>query len=156
MTKDKTINVLYVDDEIHNLEPFTATFRRYFKVFTALSAKEAEILLENHEIHVLVTDQRMPVKTGTELLAEAVKKYPHQVRILLTAFADTTVIKDAKIRGQIFCYLEKPWKEHELKKAIIMGYEAYTWKRETENLKKELELRKNEINSVAKQKRKSE
>ena len=84
----KTINVLYVDDEVNNLEAFRATFRRDFNVFTAISAKEAEGILDaENDIHILITDQRMPLKSGTELLAESVRKYPYQIRILLTAHA---------------------------------------------------------------------
>ena len=69
MMEFKTINVLYVDDEVNNLEAFRATFRRDFNVFTAISAKEAEAILDaNNDIHILITDQRMPEKLGTELL----------------------------------------------------------------------------------------
>ena len=69
MDKHQNINVLYVDDEQNNLISFTAGFRKQFNVFTALSAKEAESILAKENIHVLITDQRMPEKTGTELLA---------------------------------------------------------------------------------------
>ncbi len=74
MTKHEMINILYVDDEEYNLIYFVAVFRRYFNVFTALSAKEAEVTLAQNDIHVLITDQRMPIKLGTELLADSVKK----------------------------------------------------------------------------------
>lgn len=128
MTNDKTINVLYVDDEVNNLISFTATFRKFFNVFTALSAKEAEVILSKKNIHVLITDQRMPVKLGTELLAESVKKYPDQSRVLLTAFAETIEIKEAKKLGYIFRSIEKPWNEEQLKDVIQLGYESCLWK----------------------------
>lgn len=126
---EKIINVLYVDDEKNNLKPFIATFRRYFNVFTALSAKEAETILDNvKDIHVLITDQRMPVKLGTELLAESVKKYPEQTRIIMTAFNETIEIKEAIKKGYVFRSMEKPWNEEELNDAIKLGYESYIWK----------------------------
>ena len=84
--KDEEIRILYVDDEENNLFAFKAAFRRYFMVYTTVSADEAKIILAKNEIHVLITDQRMPGTLGTELLAEVVKEYPDQIRILLTAW----------------------------------------------------------------------
>ncbi len=126
MDKERFINVLFVDDEINNLNSFKSTFRRDFNVFLALSAKEAEHILEiEKNIHVLITDQKMPVKLGTELLAETVKKFPNQTRILLTAHASNEALIDAEERGQIFAYMEKPWNEELLKQYIINGYDFF-------------------------------
>lgn len=125
---EKIINVLYVDDEHDNLKSFLSAFRRDFNIFTALSAKEAELILSLNNIHVLITDHRMPVKLGTELLEDAIKKYPEQERIIITAFSDTIEIKEAVKRGQVFRLLEKPWNDEELRDAIKIGYESYTWR----------------------------
>ncbi len=125
----QNINILYVDDEIGNLTGFTSYFRRFYTVFTAISAKEAEAILDNvKDIHVLITDQRMPTKLGTELLAESVKKYPEQTRIIMTAFNETIEIKEAIKKGYVFRSMEKPWNEEELNDAIKLGYESYIWK----------------------------
>lgn len=138
MTNTKAINVLYVDDEANNLQSFAAAFRRDFTVFTALSAKDAELILSSNDIHVLITDQRMPVKTGTELLAEAVKKNPDQIRILLTGYTDIEALIDAINNGHIFKYLQKPWNEDELKTAIQDGYKLFDLKRREKELLKKL------------------
>lgn len=111
MAKEVIINVLYVDVEEHNLQAFKATFRKSFNVFTANSVNEAEVVLANNDIHVLITDQRMPVKSGTELLAETTKKYPDQIRILLTAFADINCMYDAVKKGHVYRILKKPWNQ---------------------------------------------
>lgn len=125
----QNINILYVDDEIGNLTGFTSYFRRFYTVFTAISAKEAEAILDNvKDIHVLITDQRMPLKLGTELLDESIKKYPEQTRIIMTAFKETIEIKEAIKKGHVFRSMEKPWNEEELKDAIKLGYESYIWK----------------------------
>ncbi len=128
MAKHEPINILYVDDEENNLKSFIATFRRCFNVFTALSAKDAEIILAENDIHILITDQRMPIKLGTELLVDSVKKYPEQTRIIITAFKETIEIKEAIKKGHVFRSIEKPWNEEELKDAIMLGYESYIWK----------------------------
>lgn len=121
MAKEIIINVLYVDDEEHNLQAFKATFRKFFNVFIANSAKEAELILAANDIHVLITDQRMPLKTGTELLAETTKKYPDQIRILLTAFADVNCMEDAIKKGHVYRILKKPWDQTSLQEAIEEG-----------------------------------
>src|SRR6187431_1188651 len=119
------IKVLYVDDEENNLSAFKASFRRQFTVFTAISADEALKVLSENDIHILITDQRMPGTLGTELLAQALKDNPDQIRILLTGFSDIEAIKDAINRGQIYHYLQKPWNDQELKDTIENAYRIY-------------------------------
>ena len=128
------IHVLYVDDEEQNLISFKASFRRYFEIFTANSANEAQKILIENTIHVLITDQRMPETLGTELLAKAVLDYPDQTRILLTGYTDIEALKDAVNRGHIFRYLEKPWNDDELKKTIEDSFHVYNIKKEQEEL----------------------
>jgi response regulator RpfG family c-di-GMP phosphodiesterase len=126
MREKNDINVLYVDDEIKNLESFKAAFRREFNVFTALSANEAESILEtNNEIHVIVSDQRMPGKLGTEFLEQAVSNYPNQTGILLTAFCDDEEVLEAEKKKYIYRAVEKPWEVNILKEYIEEGYDIY-------------------------------
>jgi len=61
---NKKINILYVDDEANNLMSFKATFRIKYNVFTAISGEEAKKILDNNDIHIIITDQRMPEMTG--------------------------------------------------------------------------------------------
>jgi len=138
MSEESNINVLYVDDEENNLSAFKASFRRHFTVFTAISADEGQKVLAANEIHVLITDQRMPGTLGTELLAQAVKDYPDQIRILLTGFSDIEAIKDAINRGQIYHYLQKPWKDDELKTTIEEAYKVYHLKMKQKELSTQL------------------
>lgn len=138
MSEDLKINVLYVDDEENNLLAFKASFRRDFSVFTAISADEGTKILVDNEIHVLITDQRMPGTLGTELLAQAVKDYPDQIRILLTGFSDIEAIKDAINRGQIYHYLQKPWNDEELRTTIQNAFQVYHLKRKQKELSEQL------------------
>jgi len=125
MEQDNQISVLYVDDEENNLIAFKASFRRNFKIYTALSALEAKEILSKNLIHVLITDQRMPVTNGSELLRQAVKENPDQMRILLTGFSDFDALTDAVNEGKIYRYLQKPWDDVELRNVIIEAYEIY-------------------------------
>jgi response regulator RpfG family c-di-GMP phosphodiesterase len=150
MLENKIINVLYVDDEDENLVSFTANYRRYFNIYTALSVREAHEILSKNYIHVLITDQRMPETLGTELLVDAVKKYPNQVRILLTAYVDAEAIMIAVNNGHVFKYLLKPWDHEELKNSIIEGYDFYLKNIMKEEIIKNLELTIKELNSALK------
>lgn len=140
------INVLYVDDEIHNLESFRANFRRHYNVYTALSAAEARQKLSEIEIHVLIADQKMPMTAGTCLLEEAIRAYPVQTRILLTAYAENEAIIDAFQRGLIFKYALKPYAPESLKDIIDEAYELYSLKQVKEQLYKEWVKTNEELN----------
>ena len=146
------IHVLYVDDEEQNLISFKASFRRYFEIFTANSANEAQKILIENTIHVLITDQRMPETLGTELLAKAVLDYPDQTRILLTGYTDIEALKDAVNRGHIFRYLEKPWNDDELKKTIEDSFHVYNIKKEQEELNKKILLTNEQLEFMLRQK----
>ena len=134
---EKNIHVLYVDDQLHNLESFRANFRRLYSIYTATSAVEARKILLENEIHVLITDQKMPETLGTHLLEEAIKEYPEQVRILITGYVDTEAILDAFQRGLIYRYVFKPYKPEELSELINKAYEVFCLKQIKESLYKE-------------------
>lgn len=152
MSTDQKINVLYVDDEENNLNAFKASFRRYFNIHTALSAAEATAILSANEIHVLITDQRMPGTLGTELLAQVVKDYPDQIRILLTGFSDIDAIKDAINRGQIYHYLQKPWNDVELKETIESAFKVYDLKKKQQKLNEQLTVVNEQLEFMLRQK----
>ena len=124
MEKEK-IHILYVDDETNNLVAFKANFRRDYEIFTAESAEEGMKILRNNHIHIIITDQRMPVKTGVEFLEEVIKVFTDPIRILLTGYSDIQVVIDAINKGQVFRYLMKPFNELELKVAINNASEIY-------------------------------
>ncbi len=114
--------VLYVDDEENSLKAFKANFRKDYEIFTANTALEAKQILASNDIHILITDQKMPGTKGTELLEQACNNYPNQVRILLTGYSDIEAIILAINKGHIFSYVKKPWVEVELKKVIDTAF----------------------------------
>ena len=146
----QNINVLYVDDEVNNLVGFKANFRRYYNIFTAISAKEAELVLAANEIHVLITDQKMPETHGTELLESAVVKYPDQARVLLSAYADSVTVIDAFQKGLLLRFVLKPYNPDELKKIIDSSYEVYTLNKIKSSLYKEWVKTQEEIELLKK------
>ncbi|MCH5690186.1 response regulator [Niabella sp. W65] len=109
MTEDNIYkNILYVDDEIHNLNSFRAVFRRSYNVFTASSAKEGKTILDENTIHLIITDQRMPETTGIEFLESIIKDHPAIPRILLTGYTDINAVIDAINKGLFINMFKNP------------------------------------------------
>lgn len=101
--------VLYVDDEEGNRKAFTSAFRRSFRVFTAATFQEAWDILSQQEIHVLLSDQRMPGTSGTELLAQVRERFPAVRRMLVTGYSDLQAVVDAINNCGVLRYMSKPW-----------------------------------------------
>ncbi|MEJ7558257.1 MAG: response regulator [Pedobacter sp.] len=134
------INILYVDDEIHNLTAFQATFRRVFNVYLAESAKDGLSILKKEDIHIIITDQRMPGMTGIEFLASILIDYPDPIRFLLTGYSDLNAVIDAINVGQVYLYATKPWMEEELKNNIIRAFEVFSLRKENKVLNDQLSI----------------
>ncbi|MGJ7033058.1 hybrid sensor histidine kinase/response regulator [Niabella hirudinis] len=119
------INVLYVDDEQQNLNSFKAGFRSRYRIFTAISVAAALEILSREEIHVIISDQRMPEITGVEFFKITKVQYPHIPRVLLTGYTDVGVLAEAVNQGDIYRYITKPWNELELHNSILNAYDHY-------------------------------
>jgi response regulator RpfG family c-di-GMP phosphodiesterase len=149
---NEKINILYVDDEVNNLISFKATFRVKYNVYTAISGEEAIKLLDEHEINVIITDQRMPNMTGVEFLESILDKHPDPMRVLLTGYADMNAVIDAVNKGKIFHYLTKPWNEEELDMTIQRAYEIYKQRIELRELNSNLLLSNEQLEFLLRQK----
>ena len=104
-----TNNILYVDDEENNLTSFKATFRKYYNVYTAQSGREGMNILREHDIKVVITDQRMPEMTGVQFLEAIIHEFPFTIRMILTGFSDIESIIKAINTGRVYRYITKPW-----------------------------------------------
>lgn len=131
--------VLYVDDVPMNLKLFEATFRNDFDLILTEYPKEVLNILKEKEVQVLVSDQRMPEMTGTELLSIVAEEYPNIRRYLLTAFTDTETVIEAVNRGRIHGYIKKPIQADEIRQSIRGSMEVYYLKQKNQQILKELE-----------------
>lgn len=119
--------ILLVDDERQTLKYFERAFARDFPVLTAASADEAEAIVDANvgKIGVVITDQRMPERTGVSLLKSIRKKHPAIVRMLTTAYSQLDDAIDAVNRGEIFRYIVKPWDFDLLRQEIRTALMVY-------------------------------
>src|SRR5688572_25508014 len=135
MTLDvKRYPILVVDDEQDNLDAFRFNFRKTFDILTATSGPEALTILENKDVAVVVTDQRMPKMTGVELLREVRNNQPDTVGIILTAFTDVDVLIEAINLGQVYRYITKPWDAKEMRGVLQYALERFHLHRENRRL----------------------
>jgi class 3 adenylate cyclase len=136
--ESKEYNVLYVDDEVNNLNSFRAALRRSYNVFTALSGEEGIEILTKNDIHVVVTDQRMPNMTGVQFL-QHIPGDQDNIRIILTGFSDIESIIEAINTGKVYRYITKPWDKDELKITIDNAIETVMLRRNNRKLIHELQ-----------------
>ena len=129
-------NILQVDDESQVLRALERIFRREYSVFSATNGRDALAIMEQNDIALIITDQRMPGMSGIELLAWVSRNYPCTTRIILTAYSDTDaqLLMDAINVGHAYSYVSKPWDPEEMRSIVregIVAYEAW-WRIRTE------------------------
>ena len=136
LERPKKAKMLVVDDEPDNLDLLYRTFRRDFQVLKAESGVRAlELLAQEGEVAVIISDQRMPEMKGTEFLSRTVPEFPDTVRIILTGFTDVEDLVEAINSGQVYKYITKPWDPDELKAVVQRAAETYELlKQRTEEL----------------------
>ena len=112
--------ILYVDDEVINLELLQLTFMNEFNVITAQSAREGlEELEKDPGIHVVISDLKMPEMNGLDFIKVVKKQDPEKVCMLLTGFMESDVMLEGFNKELIFRYLMKPWEKRQLKETIL-------------------------------------
>lgn len=119
-------SVLIVDDEPDVLFSLTGLLRRDFQVFTAQSGAEAMNVMAEQDVHVIMTDQRMPKMTGTELMGRVRAEHPDAVRIIFTGYADTRAVVDAINSGELYRYISKPWDPDDLIEVLREAARKYS------------------------------
>src|SRR5260370_8499842 len=122
-----THKLLIVDDEMANVRLLERLFRDDYYCLTASSAEEAIKQLDQHDVAVIITDQRMPQMTGIELLKRSADSRPHMVRILLTGYTDIEALVEAINCGLVYMYVSKPWNNEDLKLRISRAVEDYEY-----------------------------
>lgn len=146
------INIVYLDDEEDALKSFKSLYRFDFNIFITSSPDEARSFIENNDIHIIVTDQRMPTTTGVEFLASIIKIYPDPIRILLTGYSDIEAIIGAINEGQIYRYMSKPYPMEEMKQLLKNAAEIFFLRKDKERLIKELAEANQQLEFMLRQK----
>jgi len=134
----KKHSLLIVDDEQENINLLSNILGDDYSLYEAVDAGQAMQLLKKHEIHIILTDQRMPGLTGVELLEKARETRPDCVRMLITAYPDVNNAIQAINRGHVHRYIAKPFDSVELKLAIQQELEHLDLVRANRRLNEEM------------------
>lgn len=145
--------LLFLDDEVDNLDAMERLLRKRFNVFKASTPQEAFAHLDqNPDIAIIISDQRMPLITGTEFLEKSILTHPESIRILLTGYTDIESVIEAINKGQIYKYITKPWDPVDLQKNLENAYEKLSLRKEVKEKNRALEDALLELQSLDKTK----
>ncbi|MBI3649623.1 MAG: response regulator [Acidobacteria bacterium] len=117
--------LLLVDDEPVSLMMLEKALSGTYRVRTARSAEEALEVLNYQEVALLITDQRMPGMSGTELLRVCRTLYPEMVGFLLTAEHDISIFVEAIVNLGALCVIRKPWEAAQVLRTIDSALKKY-------------------------------
>lgn len=135
----KEYAILFVDDEEKTRKYFSRLFGQNFDILVAEDGEQGlEIFQKNvDKIGLVVTDQRMPNMTGTQLLEKVAEIKPSCIRILSTAYADVEVAVDSVNNGGVYRYVTKPWEVNDLEMTLTRAMELYMLEKERRSMLKQ-------------------
>src|SRR6516164_1391433 len=144
--------LLIVDDEPNVCDSVHDLLRREFRVVKAHSAEEGYRIMQQEEVHIVMSDQRMPQISGVELLTKLKARYPQAIRMLFTGFADLESVIAAINQGHVFQFVRKPWQPEDLLVAVQQAAAEYDRlecsAREREQLVEEIDTLKQRLSSL--------
>jgi len=131
--------ILYVDDEVENLDVFKATFRSDYTIHIASTVEEGIEILKKEPIKIVITDHRISQTTGIDFLIHVASIKPDVVSVVLTGYSDAHDIIMTINKVNIYKYLTKPWAKEDVQAAIEESLGVYQTRMERKKLIEELE-----------------
>ena len=116
MTDKPTL--LLIDDEERILRSLAMLFRGHYNLYTTTDPQEALSLVSRMPVHVIVSDQKMPLMRGAELLRQVKERSPSTLRILLTGYSELEAVVSSVNDGEIYRFINKPWDAQELRTTV--------------------------------------
>ena len=143
--------VLCIDDEPNILQSLKRVLRKEpYEVTTTENSDEIYSLVQNKDIALVISDQRMPKVEGIEVLRRVKEIDPKVMTIMLTGYADIQAAIKAVNEGKVFRFLTKPWNDEELKGAISQAIQQYNLVEENERLLRLTQQQNNQLTDLNK------
>ncbi len=146
--------ILIVDDEVRGLETLQRILEDDFDVKTASTTGEAERLLQQEWVQVILCDQRMPEVTGVEFLKQVREKWPDVIRMIISGYTDSEDIISALNDAGIYQYITKPWHPDSLTLTLKNATRLFDLQRRNEALSIELKMTPGQLDESMAEKRK--
>ncbi len=132
--------VLIIDDEVRSLEALERNLSDDFDIRIAEDIEQAESILENEWVHIVLCDQRMPDMTGVEFLKTVRERWPDVVRIIISGYTDAEDIISGINEAGIYQYITKPWEPERLLLTLRNAARLFDLQRQNELLAIELKM----------------
>jgi two-component system response regulator AtoC len=131
-------SVLIVDDEKHTREGLRQALEDNYDVSVAASADEAFNLIESQEYDVILTDLRMPGKSGLKVIDKALTLPNKPAVLMMTAYGNIETAVEAMKRGAVD-FLTKPVNIERLEVLIQRALKTKTLEVEVKHLHERLD-----------------
>ena len=131
--------ILIVDDEANLLEVLAVALENMgYGTVTAETAEEALAVLEEREVHLVLSDLRLPGLSGRELMEKVKAANPDLPVVIMTAYAS---LKEAVeiIKEGAFDYTVKPFELDALEATIASALRYYALGRDNRDLREQLQ-----------------
>lgn len=120
------MNLLLVDDEMFAIQGILDSVNwagiGIGEVATANSLKQAQAVLQNRKMDILLCDIEMPFGSGVDLVAWVRENQPELLCIFLTAHSNFEFARQA-VRLQCFDYILKPARPEIIEKVLVKAME---------------------------------
>ena len=141
--------LLLVDDEENITSALVRLLRRDgYNILRANGGEAGLALLAEHDVGVIISDQRMPGMSGVEFLSKVREQYPDTVRIVLSGYTELNSVTDAINRGAVYKFLTKPWEDDLLRANVEEAFQRYEMRMENARLARELEDANEELTRI--------
>ena len=116
--------LLVVDDEERILSAIRRTLRREgYRILTARGVAEAERVLAEETVDLLLADQKMPDGSGLDLLERTAERQPSVRRLLITGWTGEIQPRRLAQIG-VRATIEKPWDDGDFKLTLKKALEG--------------------------------
>jgi two-component system probable response regulator PhcQ len=126
--------ILIVDDEQMILKSICRVLRNEdYRILTATNGEKGLAILKDHDVHLVVSDQRMPGMNGIDFLKDIKREYPQILTIMLTGNAEIEIAMNAINEAGVYKFILKPWDDNNLKVTIRRALETLEliWERDS-------------------------
>ena len=121
----KTHTILIVDDEELVLKSILRALRNEnFKILIAQSGEEGLAVLKDYDVHLVISDQKMPGMNGLDFLKRVKADYPKILTVMLTGQAELEIAMDAINEAGVYKFILKPWNDNDLKITVRRALET--------------------------------
>ncbi|MEL7656810.1 MAG: HDOD domain-containing protein [Bacillota bacterium] len=117
--------ILIVDDEVQILKSLSRLFfETDYEIYVAENGEDALELLKEMEVNLVISDMRMPLMDGYELLSRIKAEHPNIIRIILSGYAEEASVFKAILHNIAKYYILKPWSNDDFLEHIRQIFET--------------------------------